>query len=74
MLDPASLLTPDMTANAEEHLVRIADALAGHPAMLGLVVPNGPFRADIERLILPALRPGCWVADFSDGPASTPRA
>lgn len=74
VLDPASLLTPDMTANAEEHLARIAEALAGHSAMLGLVVPSRPLRADIERLILPALRPGAWVADFTDGPASTPRA
>lgn len=39
LLDPAALLTPEMEKRAEDHAERMLEALAGHPALVGLVVP-----------------------------------
>lgn len=40
LLDPASMLTPDMLPDAEDHLARTLDALAAHPKTAGIVLCN----------------------------------
>ncbi len=40
LLDPAGLLTAAMLPRAEDHLKRIVDALASHPAVPAVVVSN----------------------------------
>ena len=40
LLDAAGMLTAAMMARADDHLKRAMDALAGHPAVAGIVISN----------------------------------
>jgi hypothetical protein len=64
VLEPAALLTPEMAEAAEEHLERMGDALAGHAALVGCILPpdDSPLREGVSRWIVPRLPPGVWVA------------
>lgn len=41
LLDPAALMTPDMQTRADDHGLRMLEALRDHPALIGLVWPRG---------------------------------
>jgi hypothetical protein len=63
VLNPAAMLAPSMLPRAEEHLERIADVLAGHPRLAGVIVPAaGPLGTMVKRVVLPLVGAGAWVA------------
>jgi sugar phosphate isomerase/epimerase len=76
LVDPASLLTAEMFARAEEHLERIIAALAGHPSAAALLVANVVAAGESTRVVplgAGAIDAGVIERAIEAAPASLPR-
>ena len=58
LFDPASMLAPSMLARAEDHLSRVFEALAAHPATAAVLLANLSPGSDVEGARLVAWHAG----------------
>ncbi|GJQ28149.1 MAG: hypothetical protein HBSAPP03_00330 [Phycisphaerae bacterium] len=65
VLEPAAMMTAGMRPEAEDHVARLAEALAGHGSLRGVVLPkeDDGLRGLIERVLLPRVGAGVWIAE-----------